>query len=340
MTSTELPRPTSYLGGGLFSLEMWGGATFDVSMRFLKEDPWERLDRLRKKIPNILFQMLLRGSNAVGYTNYPDNVVQKFVVKAAESGIDIFRVFDSLNWTKGMKVAMEAVRKSNGTICEAAICYTGDILDPKRDKYPLEYYVELAKELEQMGAHILAIKDMAGLLKPFAAEKLIKALKKEIGIPIHLHTHDTSSNGGAMLLMATQAGVDIVDAALSSVSGLTAQPNMNALLATLEGTIWDPLLDQDGLQKLANYWETVRTYYAPFESELRSGTAAGLPSRDSRRSVLQLQAAGRRARARSPLGRVQGDVPQGQRHVRRHHQGHPLVEDRRRHGDVPGEEQP
>ncbi len=268
----RIAEATAHLGGGLFSLEMWGGATYDVSMRFLREDPWERLDRLRAKVPNILFQMLLRGSNAVGYTNYPDNVVQDFVAKAAESGIDVFRVFDSLNWTKGMQVAMDAVRKS-GTICEATICYTGDILDPKRDKYPLEYYVSMAKELEKMGAHILAIKDMAGLIKPFAAEKLVKALKNEVGLPIHLHTHDTSSNGGAMLLMATQAGCDIVDVALSSVSGLTAQPNMNALLAALEGTIWDPQLNNDGLQKLANYWETCRTYYAPFESELRSGTA-------------------------------------------------------------------
>jgi pyruvate carboxylase len=263
---------TAQLGGELFSLEMWGGATFDVAMRFLREDPWERLDRLRAKIPNICFQMLLRGSNAVGYTNYPDNVVQEFVKYAAQSGIDIFRVFDSLNWTKGMAVAMEAVRKE-GAVCEAAICYTGDILDPKRDKYPLEYYVGMARELEKMGAHILAIKDMAGLLKPFAAEKLVKALKHEIGIPVHLHTHDTSSNGGATLLMAAQAGCDIVDAALSSVSGLTAQPNMNALLAALAGSIWDPQLDRQGLQQLANYWETVRTYYAPFESELRSGTA-------------------------------------------------------------------
>ncbi|PLX72998.1 MAG: pyruvate carboxylase [Desulfuromonas sp.] len=269
----RVAEATAHLGGGLFSLEMWGGATYDVSMRFLNEDPWERLDRLRKKVPNILFQMLLRGSNAVGYTNYPDNVVQEFTVKAAESGIDVFRIFDSLNWTKGMRVAMEAVRERTNSVCEASMCYTGDILDKKRDKYPLQYYVDLAKELESMGAHILAIKDMAGLLKPFAAEKLIKALKNEIGIPIHLHTHDTSSNGGSMLMMAAQAGCDIVDAALSSVSGLTAQPNMNALLSTLEGSIWDPQLDQEGLQKLANYWETVRTYYAPFESELRSGTA-------------------------------------------------------------------
>ncbi len=268
----QIAAATSHLGSDLFSLEMWGGATFDVSMRFLKEDPWERLDRLREKIPNILFQMLLRGSNAVGYCNYPDNVVQEFVAKAAESGIDVFRVFDSLNWTKGMQVAMDAVRKS-GAICEAAMCYTGDILDPKRDKYPLTYYVELAKELERMGAHILAIKDMAGLLKPFAAEKLIKALKQEIGIPIHLHTHDTSSNGGATLFAASMAGVDIVDTALSSVSGLTAQPNMNALLSALKDSERDPRLNEKNLQKLANYWETVRTYYAPFESELRSGTA-------------------------------------------------------------------
>jgi pyruvate carboxylase len=268
----RIAQATSFLGSDLFSLEMWGGASFDVSMRFLKEDPWERLDRLREQIPNILFQMLLRGANAVGYCNYPDNVVQEFVAKAAESGIDVFRVFDSLNWTKGMTVAMDAVRKS-GAVCEAAICYTGDILDPKRDKYPLSYYVEMAKELERMGAHILAIKDMAGLLKPFAAEKLVKALKNEVGIPIHLHTHDTSSNGGATLLIAAQAGVDIVDTALSSVSGLTAQPNLNALLAALRGGERDPQLNEPGLQKLANYWEIVRTYYAPFESELRSGTA-------------------------------------------------------------------
>ncbi len=268
----RIAEPTSYLGADLFSLEMWGGATFDVSMRFLKEDPWQRLHKLSEAIPNILFQMLLRGSNAVGYTNYPDNVVQRFVEEAAASGVDIFRVFDSLNWTKGMAVAMEAVRKT-GKICEAAICYTGDITDPTRSKYPLAYYVNMAKELEAMGAHFLAIKDMAGLLKPMAAYQLVKALKEEIGIPVHLHTHDTSSNGNATLLMACQAGVDIVDAALSSLSGLTAQPNLNALVAALRGTEWDPEVNEDGLQKLANYWETVRDYYAPFESGLKSGTA-------------------------------------------------------------------
>jgi pyruvate carboxylase len=268
----KIAVPTSYLASDIFSLEMWGGATFDVSMLFLKEDPWQRLHQLSEAIPNILFQMLLRGSNAVGYTNYPDNVVEKFVEEAANSGIDIFRVFDSLNWTIGMRVSMEAVRKS-GKICEAAICYTGDIDDPRRDKYPLEYYVNMAKELERMGAHILAIKDMAGLLKPLAAYRLVKALKENIGIPVHLHTHDTSSNGSAILLKACEAGVDIVDAALSSHSGLTSQPNLNALVAALEGSERDPMVSAPGLQRLDNYWETVRDYYAPFESGLKSGTA-------------------------------------------------------------------
>jgi pyruvate carboxylase len=216
--------------------------------------------------------MLLRGSNAVGYTNYPDNIVQRFIEVSAEAGIDVFRVFDSLNWTPGMTVAMDAVRKS-GKICEAAICYTGDISDPTRTKYPLNYYVSMAKELEKMGAHILAIKDMAGLLKPYAGYALVKALKDEIGIPIHLHTHDTSGNGGSLLLMAAQAGVDIVDAALSSISGLTSQPNLNALVASLKGTERDPMVNERGLQQLANYWETVRDYYAPFESGLKSSTA-------------------------------------------------------------------
>jgi pyruvate carboxylase len=264
---------TAYLAAGLFSIECWGGATFDVSMRFLKEDPWERLHRLRKAIPNVLFQMLLRGSNAVGYTNYPDNVVERFVEEAAKSGVDVFRVFDSLNWTKGMTVACEAVRKQENAVLEAAVCYTGDVSDPRRDKYPLDYYVKLARELERMGAHFLAVKDMAGLLKPFAAAKLVKALKEAVGIPIHLHTHDTSGVASATLLEAAKAGVDVVDAALSSLSGLTAQPNLNSLAAVLEGTEWDPQLDRDGLQRLASYWETVRDYYAPFESGLKSGTA-------------------------------------------------------------------
>ncbi|HET9554021.1 MAG TPA: pyruvate carboxylase [Anaeromyxobacteraceae bacterium] len=263
---------TARLASGLFSLECWGGATFDVSMRFLKEDPWARLHALRAAVPNVLLQMLLRGSNAVGYTNYPDNVVEKFVHEAATSGVDVFRVFDALNWTKGMTVACEAVRKQ-GKVLEASLCYTGDISDPARTKYPLAYYVKLAKELERMGAHVLGIKDMAGLLKPFAAEQLVKALKQEVGIPIHLHTHDTSGVASATLLEAAKAGVDVMDAALSSLSGLTSQPNLNSLAAVLAGSAWDPKLDQDGLQQLANYWETVRDYYAPFESGLKSGTA-------------------------------------------------------------------
>jgi pyruvate carboxylase len=217
--------------------------------------------------------MLLRGSNAVGYTNYPDNVVERFVEEAARSGVDVFRVFDALNWTKGMAVACEAVRRQKNAVLEAALCYTGDITDPKRDKYPLDYYVKLARELERMGAHFLAIKDMAGLLKPFAARKLIRALKESVGIPVHLHTHDTSGVASATLLEAAQAGVDVVDAALAPMSGLTAQPNLNSLAAVLAGTEWDPALDLDGLQQLANYWETVREYYAPFESGLKSGTA-------------------------------------------------------------------
>ena len=263
---------TSRLAAGLFSLEAWGGATFDVSMRFLKEDPWERLHRLSEAIPNVCLQMLLRGSNAVGYTNYPDNVVEAFVATAARAGVDVFRVFDALNWTKGMAVAMAAVRRS-GKLCEGAMCYTGDITDPERDKYPLAYYVALAKELERMGAHVLGVKDMAGLLKPFAARKLVKALKEEVGLPVHLHTHDTSGYAGATLLEAAQAGVDIVDAALSPLSGLTAQPSLNTLAAVLRGTPWDTGLDEDGLQQLANYWEMVREQYAPFESGLKSGTA-------------------------------------------------------------------
>src|SRR5882762_5354584 len=206
----------------LFSMEMWGGATFDTSMRFLHEDPWRRLRMLRERIPNICFQMLFRGSNAVGYSNYPDNVVAGFVKHAAEAGIDIFRIFDSLNYAPNLKVAMEAVQETHA-VCEAAICYTGDILDPRRTKYTLPYYIKLAKELERMGAHILAIKDMAGLCRPYAAHALVKALRQEIGIPIHFHTHDTSGINAASVLQASDAGVNIADLALASMSGSTSQ---------------------------------------------------------------------------------------------------------------------
>ncbi|MGD1093797.1 MAG: pyruvate carboxylase [Bryobacteraceae bacterium] len=257
---------------GLYSLEMWGGATFDVAMRFLIEDPWSRLRRLRELIPNICFQMLLRASNAVGYTAYPDNVVREFINEAAAQGIDIFRIFDSLNWLPNMKVSMEATRKT-GRVCEAAICYTGDILDPARDKYPLAYYVRLSKELERMGAHILAIKDMAGLCKPYAAEKLVRTLREEIGLPVHFHTHDTSGLNAASILKAAEAGVDVADAAAASMSGTTSQPNLNSVVAALAHTGRDSGLDVDLLNAYSDYWEVVRTYYEPFDNSPKSGTA-------------------------------------------------------------------
>ncbi len=257
---------------GLFSLEMWGGATFDTAMRFLREDPWERLRALREKVPNICFQMLFRGSNAVGYSNYPDNVVAGFVKHAAASGMDIFRIFDSLNYLPNLTAAMDAVQETHG-LCEAAICYTGDILDPARDKYSLKYYVKLAKELERMGAHMLAIKDMAGLCRPYAAHALVKALKDELGIPIHFHTHDTSGINSASVLKAADAGVDVVDLAIASMSGSTSQPNMNSIVAALQHTPRDTGLDLDALNQFSDYWEAVRDLYAPFDTAPRSGSA-------------------------------------------------------------------
>ncbi len=262
----------SHLVPKLFSLEMWGGATFDTSMRFLKECPWQRLADLRAAIPNILFQMLLRASNAVGYTNYPDNVVQSFVKESVEAGMDVFRIFDPLNWTENMRVAMDAVHQHGG-ICEAAICYTGDILNPNRPKYSLKYYVDLAKELEKMGAHILAIKDMAGLCKPYAAEKLVKTLKGEIGIPIHFHTHDTSGIAAGSVLKASEVGVDIADAALAPMSGLTSQPNLNAIVESLHSTARDTGLNSEHLRQLAHYWQAVREFYTPFESDMKASDA-------------------------------------------------------------------
>ena len=259
-------------GQDLFSMEMWGGATFDTAYRFLKESPWDRLDKLREKIPNILFQMLLRGANAVGYKNYPDNVIRDFVKRSAEGGIDVFRIFDSLNWVPGMEVAMDEVL-NQGKICEATMCYTGDILDETRTKYTLDYYVKMAKELEKRGAHIIAIKDMSGLLKPMAARKLVKALKEEVGVPIHLHTHDTSGNGVATVLMAAQAGVDIVDAAINSMSGLTSQPAENSIIAALRNSERDTGIDPDGMQVISDYWADVRPVYKQFESGLQAASA-------------------------------------------------------------------
>lgn len=252
-----------------FSIEMWGGATFDVAYRYLHESPWERIDLLREKIPNIPFQMLLRGANAVGYSNYPDNLIREFIREAATSGIDVFRIFDSLNWIPNMEGSMEEVLKL-GKICEAAICYTGDVLDDSRDKYTLQYYVDMAKELERRGAHIIAIKDMSGLLKPYAAKKLVTALKNEIDLPIHLHTHDISGNQVAALLMAAEAGVDIVDTAISSMSSLTSQPSMDALVTALQRTERDTGLEPDELQKLTNYWADVRLRYNNFDGGLKS----------------------------------------------------------------------
>ena len=256
----------------LFSLEMWGGATFDASMRFLREDPWERLRELRKRIPNICFQMLLRGSNAVGYSNYPPNVVRGFVRHSAGAGMDIFRIFDSLNDLPNMRAAMEAVRDTQ-SVCEGALCYTGDILDPQRTKYSLKYYVSLAKELEKMGAHILAVKDMAGLCRPFAARALIKALREAVSLPVHFHTHDTSGVNSASVLLAAESGVDIVDAAISSMSGSTSQPNLNSLAAALENTPRASGLNLQALGDFADYWEQVRTFYTPFDTSPPTGSA-------------------------------------------------------------------
>jgi pyruvate carboxylase len=256
----------------LFSVECWGGATFDVAMRFLCECPWERLHAFREAMPNLLLQMLLRSANAVGYTNYPDNVVQYFVRRAAGAGIDLFRVFDSLNWVENMRVAMEAVRAEN-KLCEAAICYTGNLNDPHQTKYDLKYYLALARELKAAGAHIIGIKDMAGLCQPRAAFTLVKALKEEIGLPVHFHTHDTSGIAAASVLAAVEAGADAVDGAMDAMSGLTSQPNLGSIVEALRYGPRDSGLDPDNLRALSTYWEQVRQGYAAFESDLRSGAS-------------------------------------------------------------------
>jgi len=253
----------------LFSVECWGGATFDVAYRFLQECPWQRLRDLRTRMPNIMTQMLLRASNGVGYTNYPDNVVRFFVKQAAETGIDVFRVFDSLNWVENMRVAMDAVIEQD-RVCEAAICYTGDILNPDRAKYDLNYYVRMGKDLKAAGAHVLGLKDMAGLLKPAAARKLITALKEEVGLPIHFHTHDTSGIAGATVLAAADAGVDAVDAAMDAFSGGTSQPCLGSIVEALAHTERDTGLDMGAIRALSNYWEAVRHQYRAFEAGLEA----------------------------------------------------------------------
>ncbi len=258
----------------VFSLEMWGGATFDVSMRFLRECPWRRLQQLRKAVPNILLQMLFRGSNAVGYKAYPDNLIEKFIEKSWENGIDVFRIFDSLNWIEGMKRSIRVVRERTGGIAEATICYTGDVLNSEPGyRYNLQYYLDMARQLEDEGAHMLALKDMAGLLKPFAAQMLIPALRSAVDIPIHLHTHDTSSMQSATLLKAIEADVDIVDVCLGAMSGLTSQVNMNSLVAVMQGHAREQPFDLKSLNEYSNYWEAVREVYYPFESGLKAGTA-------------------------------------------------------------------
>lgn len=258
----------------LFSMEVWGGATFDVAMRFLYESPWKRLAALREAMPNMLLQMLFRGSNAVGYSAYPDNLIEKFVEKSWENGIDVFRIFDSLNWVEAMKVSIRAVRERTDALCEAAICYTGDMLNPnKHQKYTLQYYLDLARQLEDEGAQLLAIKDMAGLLKPMAAEVLVRELKQAVSIPIHLHTHDTAGIQAATYLKAIDAGVDIVDCALGALSGLTSQPNFNSVVAMMQGHERECPVDLASLNAYSNYWEDVREYYYPFESGMKAGSA-------------------------------------------------------------------
>lgn len=256
-----------------FSMEVWGGATFDVCLRFLYENPWRRLRELRAAVPNILLQMLIRGSNGVGYTAYPDNLIESFVEKSWEEGVDVFRIFDSLNWLKNMEPCIRFVRKKTKGLAEVSICYTGDIMDPKRTKFSLEYYVKMARQIEDSGAHILAIKDMAGLLKPYGASELVKALREEVKIPVHLHTHDTSGLQCATYLKAIEAGVDAVDVALGGLSGLTSQPNFNSIVEMMRGHKREQKFDIDSLNSFSNYWEVVREYYYPFESGLKAGTA-------------------------------------------------------------------
>ncbi|HEU4551965.1 MAG TPA: pyruvate carboxylase [Chitinophaga sp.] len=257
----------------LFSMEVWGGATFDVSMRFLHECPWRRLQQIREAMPNVLLQMLFRGSNGVGYSAYPENLLATFIEKSWENGIDVFRIFDSLNWVDAMAPSIRFVRERTQALAQAAISYTGDILNKDNKKYTLQYYTDLAKRLEDAGAHMLAVKDMAGLLKPQAATVLISALREAVQLPIVLHTHDTSSVQAATYLKAIEAGVNVVDAAIASLSGLTSQPNLNALVAILEGHERSQPMNLASLNEYSNYWEDVREYYYPFESDMKAGTA-------------------------------------------------------------------
>ena len=262
-------RATNLYLKDTFSIEAWGGATYDTAYRFLKESPWLRLDLLRERMPNVMIQALIRASNIVGYSTYPDNVIRKFIKVSSDHGVDIYRIFDSLNWIENMKVPIEEALKS-GKVVEGAICYSGDMLDPRETKYTLDYYVKMARELSALGCHTIAIKDMAALLKPYAAKKLVEALKEELKIPIHLHTHDTTGNGIATYLMAAEAGVDIVDCAIGSMSSLTSQPSMNALIEALKGTERDTLIDTEGLEVLDRYYAHERKVYKVYEGDIDS----------------------------------------------------------------------
>jgi pyruvate carboxylase len=314
----QIAPATARICGDFFSLEMWGGATFDVAYRFLSEDPWLRLDTLRRLVPNVMFQMLVRGANAVGYTNYPDDVVQAFIQEAANAGIDVFRIFDALNDVDNMHVAIEAAQKT-GRIVETAICYTGDVSDPRRTKYDLKYYVNMAKEVVRRGTHLLAIKDMAGLLKPRAATMLVKALKDAVDVPLHLHMHDTSGNSIASYLAAIDAGVDVVDGAVGIMGGMTSQPSLSSLAFALAGSPRDPGIDPEGFEKLSNYWEPVREWYAPFESGLRAPAADvydhEIPGGQYSNLRAQAEALGVGAawetvkRAYADVNRLFGDIP-------------------------------
>ncbi len=321
----------------LFSVECWGGATFDVAMRFLREDPWQRLSALRECMPNLLLQMLLRSANAVGYANYPDNVVRFFVQRAAANGVDLFRIFDSLNWVENMRVAIDAVRDS-GALCEAAICYTGNLSDPHERKYTLDYYLKIAHELKAAGTHLIGIKDMAGLCRPRAAYALVKALKDEVGLPVHFHTHDTSGIAGASVLAAVAGGADAVDAALDALSGLTSQPNLGSIVEALRFGPRDTGLDPDALRALSGYWEQVRRHYAAFESDMRAGASEvyvhGMPGGQYTNLREQARALGIEDGA---LERGRRSLRRGERDARRHRQGDTDLEGGRRSGPAHGE---
>lgn len=272
MNRLNIAPATNVALSNAFSLECWGGATFDVSMRFLRECPWDRLAALRKACPDIPLQMLLRGANAVGYTNYPANVLQEFCNMAKQTGIDVFRIFDSLNYIENMKIGIDAVHQAGG-IVEAALCYTGDVTDPNCGQYNLDYYLDYVRQLNELGIHILAIKDMAGLLKPEASAMLVGALRKEFpDLPIHVHTHDTAGTGVASMLAAAKAGADVVDAAIDALSGTTSQPSLGAIVASTAGTSLDTGLDVKQIQELNEYWEECRGLYAPFESGQKTGS--------------------------------------------------------------------